>query len=792
MDNPVTFHVQYCSLLKKKGSTLHTQIINSRKMKRELILLTLLSLLLFPGIHASGSKSSSPALEVNIDWAKFMSEQDMIWEVLPQAWYEAPFMGNGTLGLMVWYEPKLNAIRLETGNSLVHDHRPEKGLFGNPRLLTGHFLLQPQGKITGGTIRLDLWNAEMRAEIQTTEGSFQLEAMVNAADPVIQTRWKLQKEENISIKWIPASANSPRYQYGLTPAGSWMKMPESYTENPPAKVKLSPKGGISLQTLPAGGETAIYWQTDKSSEWHELWINVAHSYPERNACKVAEETVLRAQQQGWNSLRTTHQQWWHNFYPASFFSVDDGIKESFYWIQLYKLASATRADGALIDNTGPWLTVTPWPNAWWNLNVQLTYWPLNTSNHLDLARSLENAIYGNIENLRTNIPGPYRYNSLGIGRTSDLECASETVGIPGKDPTAEIGLLTWTCHNLWLIYRHKMDDQLLKEHLFPVLKGSVNYYLHFLYKGKDGRLHLPVTYSPEYGSAEDCNFDLALLKWGCQTLTEICKRLGIKDCQEKEWRDVLKNLTSFPCNQDGLMIGRNVPYSSSHRHFSHLMSAYPLHLLNPENPEERALIERSLTHWLSKPEGLRGYSFTAASSLYSTLGQGDKALEHLTDLFDKLLGVNTLYQEAGPVIETPLSGAQSVHDMLLQSWGNKIRVFPAVPSLWNNLNFHNWRTEGAFLISARRTNGKTEFIRILSEAGEPCTIVTDIQKPIFEGKRNFQTQQTAPNTYVIDLKKGEEVFIRNSDTPTTFTISPQTGDSHLSRVYNPFGKKALH
>ena len=169
-------------------------------MKRKLILLTLLSLLLFPGIHASGSKSSSPALEVNIDWAKFMSEQDMIWEVLPQAWYEAPFMGNGTVGLMVWYEPKLNAIRLETGNSLVHDHRPEKGLFGNPRLLTGHFLLQPQRKITGGTIRLDLWNAEMRAEIQTTEGSFQLEAMVKAATPVIQTRWKLQKEENISIK----------------------------------------------------------------------------------------------------------------------------------------------------------------------------------------------------------------------------------------------------------------------------------------------------------------------------------------------------------------------------------------------------------------------------------------------------------------------------------------------------------------------------------------------------------------------------------------------------------------
>ena len=67
------------------------------------------------------------------------------------------------------------------------------------------------------------------------------------------------------------------------------------------------------------------------------------------------------------------------------------MKENFYWIQMYKLASATRGDRALIDNTGPWLTVTPWPNAWWNLNVQLTYWALNASNHLDLAASLENA-----------------------------------------------------------------------------------------------------------------------------------------------------------------------------------------------------------------------------------------------------------------------------------------------------------------------------------------------------------------------------------------------------------------
>lgn len=69
------------------------------------------------------------------------------------------------------------------------------------------------------------------------------------------------------------------------------------------------------------------------------------------------------------------------------------------------------------------------------------------------------------------------------------------VGIPGKGK-AQVGLLPWACHNLWLIYRHKMDDDILRNKLFPLLKESINYYLHFLKEGDDGKLHLPATYSP--------------------------------------------------------------------------------------------------------------------------------------------------------------------------------------------------------------------------------------------------------------------------------------------------------
>ena len=46
---------------------------------------------------------------------------------------------------------------------------------------------------------------------------------------------------------------------------------------------------------------------------------------------------------------------------------------------MYKLGSATRAERAVLDNTGPWLfTPTAWADLHWDLNVQLAYLPTFT------------------------------------------------------------------------------------------------------------------------------------------------------------------------------------------------------------------------------------------------------------------------------------------------------------------------------------------------------------------------------------------------------------------------------
>src|SRR5262249_7708349 len=159
------------------------------------------------------------------------------------------------------------------------------------------------------------------------------------------------------------------------------------------------------------------------------------------------------------------------------------------------------------------------------------------------------------------------------------------------------------------------------------LKGSINYYLHLLKLGDDGYLHISDGYSPEYPNQPapnpDCNIDLALTRWGCQTLLEICERLKIDDPLIPRWKEVLAKLTPYPVDENGLKTSASMPFAVSHRHYSHLLMVYPLYIMNLDQPENHDLVIKSLNHWMGMPAALRGYSYTGASSISSLMGHGD-------------------------------------------------------------------------------------------------------------------------------------------------------------------------
>ena len=573
------------------------------------------------------SEVRTEKLGERIYWEPFMKRHDPVWTSLPSAWHEGAFCGNGLLGTMI-YKDEGNALRWDVGRGDVTDHR-EGGnpVYGKPRLGIGKWLMIPVGEILSGTMRLDLWNAEVNGTLKTDRGEIWWRSFVHSDEHLFAVEIETSPgERNFRWKWVPDAAVNPRKLY--------RKMELTPEElNPAPTFEEIRDVRVCTQTLVAGGEHALAWKEVRQSPKHSVfYLSVGASHPGPGGAEDAIRTVEAAAETGLAKLRAAHRTWWHDYYPKSFVSIPDTRLESFYWIQMYKLASATRADRMLIDNMGPWFRYTPWPGVWWNLNVQLSYWPVYASNRLELGESLCRTLDRNRANLILNVPEKYREDSAGIGRASNGDCRSDVApdftnywGYELKGPGHwELCNLPWACHNYWLQYRYSMDDSMLRERLFPLLRRSVNLYLHLLQEGDDGRLHLPIASSPEYPQrAPDLNIDLALLRWGCGALLESCERLEIDDPLVPRWKEVLEKLVDSPVDENGLMIGRGVPFAKSHRHFSHLLSIYPLHIVNWDQEENRDLIETSLRHWIGFEGALQGYSFTGAASMAACMGRGD-------------------------------------------------------------------------------------------------------------------------------------------------------------------------
>ncbi|WP_329333886.1 Tat pathway signal sequence domain protein [Streptomyces sp. NBC_01352] len=698
-------------------------------------------------------------------WAGFLRGQDLQWARLPTLWYEGPFLGDGLLGSMIYQEPDTHRIRLTVQHGRVQDHRPQFGSgWGTCRLPVGRLTLEPTGTITAVDWRLSLWNAELTGTVTTTAGTLTLAALIH--DEVLAVRVTADGGEQVTWTFHPEEAISPRKISEAPPSG--------YTANPPWTTRTSADGTEQvLQPLTGGGQTATAYRRTGD----DLLLSVGHSHPSDTAAEADSLRNLR-RAASYDALRRRHTRWWHAFYRKSFVSFPDQRLQSFHWIQLYKVASASRAGGPVMATSGPWLEPTPWPAVWWNLNVQLEYWLIHGFNHLELD-ALATTVRQNQEQLIANVPAAYRADSSGVGRSSDM-FANRAVGRPGTG--AETGDLTWALHNVWLSYRHSMDPSLLRDTVFPVLRRAINYYLHFLSPGSDGKLHLPSTLSPEYPVVppQDTNYDLALIRWGCQTLIESAERLGIDDELAPRWQEVLARLTPYPVDDNGFMIGADTPYAQSHRHYSHLLMVYPLYLVNWDQPESRDLIMKSMVRWHALTGAHRGYSYTGAASMYAMTGDGDTAITYLRKFFDPATRYpcrpNTHYTEAGPVIETPLSASQSLHDMFCQSWGGVIRVFPAVPTAWADLTLHNFRTQGAFLVSAVRKAGETRFIRIRSLAGEPLALRHGLDGPLtvlLDDGTQARTQDLGDGTLAIDLPRGREVLVHSGSRPD-LVIAPVT------------------
>jgi len=692
----------------------------------------------------------------------------MVWRRVPDSWQTGPFLGNGLLGVQVYRARQGNVLKFMLSHSEVQDQRVQwEAAIGLSRLPIGYLTLTLAGSITAVDWELDLWNAELSGTVTTTSGSVAFSALV------------LTSRSVLLVSLTPSDGEAAAaWAFQPLPSATTrtVRKPPDYVGNPAPTLGTAGPVQYAEQSMLAGGGYTTAWQERQAGTRRLLVATVAYSFPEPASTPTAVRTVQHALGCGPDALVAAHRAWWHRFYTSSFVSVPDKRLQRFYWIQLYKAASATRAGAPVVSEWGPWFPEqgNSWTAVWWNLNVQVAYPFVNGSNHLEL--DAVTATFRRYEqNLELSVPPAYRDGSTyALSHPGDRTLrpgGTRTVGIPGPgNGNDQAGNLIWGLHTAWTGYRHTMDDRVLRQVIQPILAKALNYYLRFLTEGPDGRLHLPQTRSPEYANAQDCTYDLSLIRWACTTLVEGAGRLCIQDPRIPQWRDVAARLV--PYHRDpaaGVMIGDGVPLAESHRHFSHLLWLHPLREYVWDRPADRDVMRRSFDHWASLRGRWHGYSFAAASSMCSLMDSPDEALAYLKFFVDGnaedncQLTPNTMYREgANFAIESPLAAAQSLLDMVVQSHAGLVKVFPAVSPAWRDASIAGLRTQGAFLVDASRSDGRTDWVRIRSLAGEPLVLQHGIDGDI-EVRSGWgwpiRWRPLGPGTITLRLGRGETAVI---------------------------------
>ncbi|MDP8232334.1 MAG: hypothetical protein P9L91_06665, partial [Candidatus Zophobacter franzmannii] len=492
-------------------------------------------------------------------------------------------------------------------------------------------------------------------------------------------------------------------------------------------------------------------------------VSIANSYPESTAAETAMSDVKRFLRIDKLSWPKAHRDWWHTYYPRSFVTIPDKSLESLYWQTIYRFGCTSRTGRCYVDTSGLWFQGGPWAYTTTNWNIQCAHWPVYAANRLDQGQELLNRLHDNLDELIKAVrPVEWQADSAYLPH----EVAGDVIGNREQDMRyyAEVGNLPWTMNNLWSQYRFSMDDEMLRHKIYPLLRRSINLYFHMVEEGPDGTLHLPPTYSPETGVWKDANFDLALFKWGCHTLAKASRRLGIDDPLIPQWQKVVNHLVDFPADEHGFRLGSDQASSPSHRHFSNLLMIYPLYLVNIEQEGTLDVLQASYNR-AHAINGLPAMVQSHAGPIGAALGQGDTVLAGLKRLQGNLFPNGMWYNN--PCLESSLGMANIVQNMLIQSWtdpakeeSGPIRIFPAVPSTWRDVEFHDLRTEGAFLVSSKRSNGQTQWVRIKSLAGEPCRVRPGLGGEVrIKSDRRIKLRQDSPGIYEIDMKKGDTVWL---------------------------------
>lgn len=567
------------------------------------------------------------------------------------------------------------------------------------------------------------------------------------------------------------------------------------------------------QAIPGNGGYAIAMGKARCAGRERIAVSVIWHPDGEKARTLSRRIVTRGLAAGRSGLLKRHVVFWHSFWQKSFLTIPDSRLENLYYVELYKLGACCKGKTAC-PLQGLWTSgdgdLPPWRGDYHlNQNVQQTYWPIYAGNHLELGRPLY-AMFSKA------LPQFIKHGKEFFGREGALApgaCGPKGNTIRGwVTVTFWPGNGAWLAHMYWLHWKYSMDRTFLEKQAYPFMRAFMRTYLNLVEKGPDGKYHIPLSVSPEWGGNgldawhPDTSCDLFLARWLAAALLETVKVLDIDDEDAPRWHDFLDMLIDVPEDETGINLWPDQPQPEPYVHFGHLLGLFPLDLVTIEGTDrDRSVIRRTMARLLRLGTSRSaGFTMPWLAHIAARTGYSNIAWKLLQDYF-YFIAPNTFHLNgdwrhfgvsclnyAPMTLEAGFCYANALMNMLLQSWGGVIRVFPAVPDFWPDAYFRDLRAEGAFRVTARRRNGHILFVQITSEQGGRCKV-----KNVFGTDADLvcinrgQSAVVSGSIFSFATRKGDRFLLKPKGRRITENDLREPGRTRSRHGTNWFGLKKI-
>ena len=417
------------------------------------------------------------------------------------------------------------------------------------------------------------------------------------------------------------------------------------------------------------------------------------------------------------------------------------LEQVYFQYGRYLLISSSRENGLPANLQGIWAEglKPPWSADYHtNINLQMNYWLAEQTNLVDCHLPVIEYTKSLVPRGRYTASYYYCKPDGGPVRGWVIHHENNLWGntAPGNwyagfyFPAAA----AWMCQDIWEYYNFNQDKAFLKEY-FPIMLDAALFWVDNLWRdSRDGSLVANPSYSPEHGPyslGASCDqaiitelFDNVIKSYHAlypEMKTDIPEITEIKTAKSHLAGPQIGLAGQFMEWKDELQL--DITGDGGHRHTNHLFWLHPgSQIVVGRSPQENLYAEAMKNTLNTRGDGGTGWSKAWKVNFWARLHDGNHSHKLLEELLKESTLTNLFDTHPPFQIDGNFGATAGMTEMLVQSQGDCIELFPALPDKWSGGYFKGIKARGNFELSAIWEDKTLRSAKVISNAGNICKI----------------------------------------------------------------------